>query len=125
MLIIPFFHLMLVVSPDVFQPRQWIHSQMPVGNVDILSQSEDEGPLVPEPPKVQKGRKRRGSKSPQAKSAGHVDPETALRAILGTPCRCKRTQCMSVFTGDRFHSLLEYRQSFSALHKLDQDHSVP
>jgi hypothetical protein len=98
---------------------------MPVGDVALLSESDGEGPLAPEPPSpVHRRAKRRRLSSQPSPPASSVDPPTALRAILGKPCRCKRRNCLALFATERFDSLLEYRQSFFTLHKLDQDHSA-
>ena len=98
---------------------------MPLGDVAVLSESDCKGSLVPEPPPpVHQGAKRRRLSSQPSRPASGVDPPTALRAILGKPCRCKRRNCMAFFATEKFDSLLEYRQSFFTLHKLDQDHSA-
>ena len=101
---------------------------MPVGDVQALSESEDEGPLIPEVPlPIHQPRKRKrnsGPRPPEIESA-QQDSAHDLRALLGKRCKCKRRDCMSLFTGERFQPLLEYRKSFLAMHKLDKDHAVP
>lgn len=98
---------------------------MPVGSVDVLSESDDEEPVIPEPPRAAQVKKRKlGGGSEKESDKQPVDAQTALRAILGTPCRRKRRQCMSAFQNEQFQPLLEYRKSFASMHKLDQDHLV-
>ena len=94
---------------------------MPVGDVQVLSESEDEAPLSPEAP-VRQPRKRRRKADPLPPDQ---DPAVVLRALLGVKCKCKRRDCMSLFRGARFQALLDYRLSFNSMHKLDKDHAVP
>ena len=88
-----------------------------------LSESEDEEDIVPEPkPKRRRKKKVVEEENPRQKE---VKEETALRALVGSRCKCKRRNCLREFeAADAFQSLLAYRKTYHELHKLDQDSFV-
>ena len=104
---------------------------MPVCDVNVLSESEGDGDVIPEPPAPppvsRKGRKRSfsdGEVSPTHDKT-KMDPATRLRQILGVRCKCKKRDCLREFAEDPvFQQLKDYRSSYFNLHKLDQDHFV-
>lgn len=67
---------------------------------------------------------RKRQRKARQKSSGQVSPTPeSLRALLGKPkCHCKNS-CLQQFTGScEFGELLQFRQQWSEMHKLDQDH---
>ena len=68
--------------------------------------------------------KRKRQKPSEQGGQAQVSPTPeSLRALLGNPkCHCKNS-CLSQFTGSsEFGELLQFRQQWSEMHKLDQDH---
>ena len=100
---------------------------MPVGDVLVLSESENEGEnLIPEPPPAAKPprKKRRGQRGLlPAPAKNVVEPAAKLQVVLGSRCKCKSQDCLRLFAGkEDFQALLKYRTAYFYLHKLGQDH---
>ena len=97
---------------------------MPVDRViRTLSSDSEKEPVAPKEP-VQRPQKRRRAKSSVPQTEGRSS-EKSLRALLGRECKCKRKNCLQQFVPAKdFQCLLEYRQNWFDLHKLDQDNYV-
>ena len=91
-------------------------------DVTALSDAESQGEAVHQQQRA--SRKRKLGKKSQS-FADLVSDETGLRAMLGKPkCHCRK-QCLMQFVDDsNFAELLEFRQAWASLHKLDQDTEV-
>ena len=87
----------------------------------VESLTDSDGPGSPsDVPAAKKKRKRS-----QRKKREPLDSETAVRCILGKPCKCQ-LRCMTVFGKQQmFEKLCEFRGEWVSLHKLDQDQVVP
>eukprot|EP00435_Cladocopium_sp_Y103_P061103 s586_g22.t1 len=91
-----------------------------VANVTALSDSESQGEALHQLQPA--SRKRKLGKQKSKTFAELVCDETGLRAMLGKPkCHCRK-QCLTKFADDAsFAELLDFRQVWASLHKLDQD----
>ena len=96
------------------------------GQVDALSSDDDAaaGPCAGLPRKVAKAKRKRGqSDGAHEQEPAAVSQVSKLREMLGNPkCHCKQG-CLQLFVEDpAFTELVKFRDDWSGMHKLDQDH---
>ena len=91
--------------------------------VDRLSDSDPEPPSAKaEAVKPLFSSKRRVRKRKASQPTPAINDVGRIRAMLGDPkCHCKN-QCLNQFVGNEaFTELKQFRDEWSALHKIDQD----
>lgn len=94
-------------------------------SVDALSDESSGDGLPARPEPKARGGKRKSSDALPPLSE-RISSEDRLRRMLGKPkCHCNQ-HCLRQFADDNslFEGLHQFRQSWSELHKLDQDHEV-